>query len=178
MEQIDIKILLIGIEKTGKTCFFNRISNKTEFQKSIKEYKKTIVSEFGFKVIIKNNKKFRFQFWDIVWNETVINILNKDAHVIIFFYDSMNRQSFEKIKDLYCSGTLNKNCIFFIVRNKYELKKQSNDNSDIISDEEVLEFADKNNMIFKHISILEKYETGIDELFNKIISEYLKCIKK
>ena len=107
----------------------------------------------------------------------IINIFIKDSHVIIFFYDSMNRQSFENIESLYCSGSLDKNCIFFIVRNKYELKKQFDDNSDIISDEEVLEFADKNNMIFKHISILEKYETGIDELFNHILSEYLKFNK-
>ena len=173
-----MKIVLIGIEKIGKTCFKNRISNKETFQKYIKEYKKTIVSEFGFKIIIKNNKKFRFQIWDIIWNEMIISAFSKDSHVIIFFYDSMNKQSFEKIKSLYCSGSLDKNCIFFIVRNKYELKRQSDDNSDLISDEEVLEFADKNNMIFKHISILEKYETGIDELFNEIISEYLKFNKK
>ena len=108
-----MKIVLIGIEKIGKTCFKNRISNKETFQKYIKEYKKTIVSEFGYKVIIKNNKKFRFQIWDIVWNEMVINIFIKGSHVIIFFYDSMNRQSFEKIKDLYCSGTLNKNFITY-----------------------------------------------------------------
>ena len=99
----------------------------------------------------------------------LINVFIKGSHVIIFFYDSMNRQSFEKIKNLYCSDSIDKNFIFFIVRNKYELKRQSDDNSDLISDEEVLEFADKNNMIFKHISILEKYETGIDELFNEII---------
>ena len=63
-----MKIVILGIEKIGKTCFINRISNKEAFQKSIKEYKKTIVSTFGLKVIIKNNKKFRFQLWDIVWN--------------------------------------------------------------------------------------------------------------
>ena len=178
MEQIDIKIVIIGIEKIGKTCFVNRISNKATFQKLLKEYKKTIVSEFGFKVIIKNNKKFRIQIWDATWDKIVINIFSKAAYVIIFFYDSMNRQSFEKIKSLYCSGSIDKNKIFFIVRNKYDLKKQFYDNSDIISDEEVLEFADENNMILKHISNLEKYETGIDELFNEIISEYLKFIKK
>ena len=178
MEYIDIKIVILGIEKTGKTYFIRRISNNSQIQESIKEYKKTIVSEFGFKIIIKNNKKFRFQIWEVNWNKTIIDIFRKDAYAIIFFYDPMNRQSFEKIKSLYCSGSIDKNKIFFIVRNKYDLKKQFYDNSDIISDEEVLEFADENNMIFKHISNLEKYETGIDELFNEIISEYLKSIKK
>ena len=37
-----------------------------------------------------------------------------------------------------------------------------------------LEFASNNNMPFAHISIVEKYGNGINELFNKALKEYFK----
>ena len=45
-----------------------------------------------------------------------------------------------------------------------------------VSDEEALEFADKYNMLFFHLSLHEKYETGIKELFETVLNEYI--IKK
>ena len=64
-----------------------------------------------------------------------------------------------------------KKIIYFLVRSKYELSLLSEKN-EIISDEEVLEFADKNNIIFTHISSFENYGNGIDNLFDLIIKEY------
>ena len=34
----------------------------------------------------------------------------------------------------------------------------------MISDEEVLEYADKNNLSFRNLSNLEKYGSGIEEI--------------
>ena len=45
---------------------------------------------------------------------------------------------------------------------------------DIIKDEEVLEYAEENNIIFSHISIFDKYEDGINELLIKILNKYIK----
>ena len=67
--------------------------------------------------------------------------------------------------------------IFLLIRNKYDLKinQENNDNdndndNDYVPDEEALEFADKNNIIFTHASSFEKYETGIKELFTLILN--------
>ncbi len=49
-----------------------------------------------------------------------------------------------------------------------------NEKDNIIDDEEVLEFAEKNKLIYSHISILEKYSQGVNELFKKVLNEYLK----
>ena len=104
-----------------------------------------------------------------------------DAKVVLLFYESMNRQSFEKVKEFYhsylCDKFKTNNVIYFIVRAKYDLNNKLNDNSEIINDEEVLEFANKYNMFFTHMSSTEKYETGIDNLFDQILSELIKLIK-
>ena len=75
---------------------------------------------------------------------------------------------------MYFSDLKVNKAIFFMVRSQYDLKNKPSDNSDIVSDEEVLEFVNKNKMNFAHISNIEKYETGIDNLFDNIISEFLK----
>ena len=43
----------------------------------------------------------------------------------------------------------------------------------MISDEEVLEYSDKNNLLFRNLSNLEKYGSGIEEIIEDIINTYL-----
>ena len=43
---------------------------------------------------------------------------------------------------------------------------------EIVYDEEALEFATKNSLLFFHISSEEKYESGVNQLFYSIIKEY------
>ena len=43
-----------------------------------------------------------------------------------------------------------------------------------VSEEEALEYASKNNILFAHISIVEKYASGINELIDKALKEYYK----
>ena len=169
----DIKVIIVGIDKIGKSCFRSKISNfNNNHETLIREYKKTIVAELSFKIIKKQKINIRIQLWDLEWNINTINIFVKDAHVILMFYDSMNRQSFEKVKNLYFSDLKVNKAIFFMVRSQYDLKNKPSDNSDIVSDEEVLEFVNKNKMNFAHISNIEKYETGIDNLFDNLFSSY------
>ena len=51
-------------------------------------------------------------------------------------------------------------------------------NEDIVSDEEALEYADKNKLYFSHLSNFLKYETGINQIFELALNEYLKREKK
>ena len=57
-----------------------------------------------------------------------------------------------------------------MIRNKYD-SKINEKNLNIVSDEEVLEFADKNNLFFQHISCFEKNENGIINLIELILDK-------
>ena len=43
----------------------------------------------------------------------------------------------------------------------------------MISDEEVLEYADKNNLFFRNLSNLEKYGSGLEEIIEDCINGYI-----
>lgn len=57
----DLKIIVIGTAGTGKTSFVNKWT-KNIFNEN---YKATIVSEFGFKIVEINGKIYRIQLWDL-----------------------------------------------------------------------------------------------------------------
>lgn len=61
------------------------------------------------------------------------------------------------------------------MRSKYDLNGNIN-NDDFISDEEVLEYADKNKISFAHLSSFEKYDNGIDYLLNLIAPQLISQI--
>ena len=61
-----------------------------------------------------------------------------------------------------------------MIRNKYEINSNKYDNIDFISDEKALEYVDNNKLLFCHLSNYEKYETGINQLIETFLNEYLK----
>ena len=97
------------------------------------------------------------------------------ADFIIYFYDPFNKDSFEYIKKSYQKAKgLNQSCLCngILSKSKYDLN-ETKDKNIMISDEEVLEFADKNNLLFRNLSNLEKYGSGIEEIIEDIINAYL-----
>ena len=82
----------------------------------------------------------------------------------------MAKSYFEDIK-IECKT---RNPIYVLVRSQYENVLKREEKNDIVRDEEALEFTDENNIYFFHIGILEKYETGIDDLFEFILNKYRK----
>ena len=174
-----LKTIIVGKEKTGKSIFAQRLiinnNNKEFFQLDYLKYIPTIGANFLMKSIKVNNKIFKFNIFDTSGDDKYANILNiffKEANAILLFYDAFNRNSFEKVKDIYYQNRNIPNCIFALIRTKYELTIQSH-NNDYVSDEEAMEYADKNNMLFAHISSFEKYDNGIEKLLNLIVIEYL-----
>ena len=185
-EPIYIKILVVGTIFVGKTFFMNRIQyyNKGEvinLQNINKDYIPTIGRDFGIFHYKTENKLFTVQIWDISgqkrWKDTVY-YLSRGAGVIILFYNSFNRISFNKAiefdTNLYKSDS---KPIYALIKAKYDLPLTEENNNDIVCDEEALEFTDKNDIIFAHLSSFEKYETGINELFREIFLKYQKKFK-
>jgi len=177
------KIIVAGTTNVGKTFFMKRIQYYSEgevfnIQNLDKSYIPTIGRDFTvFNLNIKD-KLFKVQLWDVSgeekWEDTVY-YLARGAGAILLFYDSFNRKSFLKAIEFYTN--LYKSypkSIYVLIKGKYDLPFKAENTNDIVSDEEALEFANKNEIIFAHLSNFEKYETGIIELFEKIFLKYLE----
>ena len=180
------KLILGGTTSVGKSFLLSKIQSyynkEIEFAKLDKNYTPTIGVDpisFGYKI---NNHLFRAQIWDISGQERFkdkIYYYARGALSILLLYNSFDRDSFNGAIETYINlYKLYPNSIYVLIRSKYDLDfKNENKNNDFVSDEEALEFTEKNNIIFSHISCYEKYEDGIKELFETIFLKYLKKIK-
>ena len=177
-----IKIALYGIERSGKTTFFDRIAPKirfNNFKDSIETYKPTIGGFYNNIFLKFKGKLFLVDLWDTSGQLKFISLVKcfgKDSDIILNFYDPFNKDSFEYIKNCLQGVKLVTNllnCTSILIKSKYDLNK-TKDNNIVISDEEVLEYADNNNMLFRNLSNLEKYGSGIEEILEDCINGYLK----
>ena len=178
-----LKVVISGKEKIGKTIFALRLSNnynnKKFFNSNNLTYAQTNGVSYSSSFIKFKNLIFLLDIWDMGGNEKYIaleKVFVKDAHIVLYFYDSFDRKSLEKIKNSYITiKDVVNNMMVFLIRVKYDLniKSDNNENIDFVSDEEAMEYADKNNMIFLHISSFEKYDNGIENLLNLILKLYL-----
>ena len=135
----------------------------------------TIGFQFITKNIKVNNKIIKVQIWDCSGDEVYKDLIRqfyKNTKAFLILYDYNDRNSFEKAKFYIHDVEMNqKDKLYFLIRIRYELK--SKENNDFVSDEEALEFAYEKDAYFFHISIFEKYETGIYELFKLLIEKLI-----
>ena len=173
------KIMLLGKSSIGKTIFISRFKtiNYFEFKKNItSDYQETVGFNFPIMDVKVNNKIIRLQIWDCCGNELYSSLIKwfyKNSKAFLIFYDFNDRNSFERVK-LYFNdidSTMNTQSEFFLIRIKYELKYK--EKNDFVSDEEALEYVHEKNAYFCHISIFEKYETGIYELIKLLIEKLI-----
>ena len=167
------KIVLLGSVKTGKTIFCMKAKNNL-VDKDL-QYISTIGGAYFPSRIIIENEYLDLDFWDTSGQERFYplnRIFYKDADIICIFYNSYEISSFETAKRLIkeCKENNNGNNIFVLIRSRYDKCLKKNDNKNIVSDEEALEYADLNNLYFTHVSSFEKIETG----FKELIKIYLK----
>ena len=179
--QINLKVMIVGKQKTGKSLFLKRINlNYTEFRQLNLDYIATQGFEFIKKVIKLRNSIFSIQIWDTCRNDTYQHLIRnfyKTTNIFLIFYDALDRNSFEITKSYFEDIKIEcktRNPIYVLVRSKYENVLKREEKNDIVRDEEALEFADENNIYFFHIGILEKYATGIEDLFEFILNKYRK----
>ena len=175
------KFMILGISDTGKTFLTERIklfNNFSEYIKKVGAITPTIGVDFKILNINYKNQLFKIQFWDTSGSErfkdTVAGFM-RGCKAFLLCYDAFNRDSFNHIIKQYKElKNYYKKAIYVLVRNKYDKKiDEDNIHNDIVSDEEALEFAEENNIIFSHISSVIKNETGIKRLFELILDKIL-----
>ena len=176
-EFYEIKIVVIGAQNTGKTLFCDCLTKAYE-DLNFQPYQTSFSATFRVKKLIYNNNLFKLNVWDTVGQErytALTKIFFKDSDIILIFYNYHEKQTFERAKffiDYTKRESVNENCIYFLICNKYDMNLKSKDYENIVPDEEAIEIAKKNNMIFRHLSTFEKYSNGINELFKKALKEY------
>ena len=178
-----IKLVFLGGINTGKTMFCNFLVKGYEHL-NFGEYISTAGASYLGKNFIYNNQNYLFDIWDTGGQQRyaeLTKIFYRDADIIFVFFNSHDRKSFERAKNdiesikIFCE---NKNVVYILVENKYDLDINSIENENIIYDEEISEYIEENNIIFSHLSLLENYSNGFNELFIKAIKEYNKKKKQ
>ena len=176
---ISIKLVLIGDSNTGKSIF-TRYFLKDYKELNFKEYRPSPSAIFMGKKLVYNNKIYKLQIWDLVGDErydALARIFLKDAEMIFIFYNTYEKQTFERAKffvEYTKKECANKDCTYVLISNKYDINFKSKNYDNIISDEEAIEFAEKNNLLFAHLSIFEKYSNGVNEILKKALESYIQ----
>ena len=180
-----IKITLLGAEKTGKTIFYQYLQDFDSVNTQFDNYIATIAASYMEKKIIYNNKKYSVEVWDTAGERKYFFLTKffiKDSHMIFIFYDSNNKETFERAKeyfDLAKEVLDDEDEIIILVSNKYDLpinsdEENNQDNNNVFNEEEAFEFAENNNILLSHLSTKEKFSNGVIELLNKAFREYNK----
>ena len=97
------------------------------------------------------NRIFKLKIFDNAGQErfrTFTHNYLKISSIYLIFYDAFNRESFNTLKDYSDSIlSIDEKRIIIIVRSKYELSLEHTENNiNIVSDEEVFEYINKKNI--------------------------------
>ena len=167
MDEIDIKILLVGDANVGKTSLLFRYIDDNFPDKHMA----TVGVEYRIKKIEYRGFKIKLQIWDTAGQEKFHSITKnffRGADGILFIYDITNQHSFDNIKNwIKEADDIDNSLKKILLGNKSDLI-----NIKSVKEEEVENFLKENNLEWYEISA--KQDINVKESFNKIIELILK----
>ena len=168
----EIKFVVIGESRIGKTCLINQYLNSFFDPFSYV----TTGKDISYKELKINEKNLILKIWDfpgLGLYRAVNKIFLKNTQIALLVYDITDQNSFDQlnywineIKELN-----NNNIILGIAANKIDLFKRQ-----VISNEEGEKFAKDNNSEFFETSA-QNYES-IEKVFNKLGRIYIEKLKE
>ena len=181
--QNKINLTLIGGYNSGKTklCEY-LVNNKQNIDFSY--YQTTTGASYMSKIIVYKKFYFQIDIWDTSGQDkydALTKFFCKDADIVFIFFIYNSKDSFVRANALFQLVKYNTkpDAIFALIGNKYDEDKNCiKEEENLLNEEEILEFVEKNNLIFGHLSIKENYSDGINEIFMKVMNEYTKKKKK
>ncbi len=168
MTTVPIKCVLLGETAVGKTSFINRFVNDT----FTSEFVPTMIGCYSSKEVFyeKANRKIKYELWDTAGQEkyrSINKIFYQDTLIVILIFDITRKDTFSSIKDYWYKEVKENSpddVIIAIAANKSDLYEKEE-----VSQDEVEEFAESINAIYKQTSALNG--SGIKEIFESIGDE-------
>ena len=167
-DEICIKVTLIGESSVGKTCIINKFC-KNIFEEKVES---TLGANYSQKQIEINGRKIRLDLWDTAGQEKYRAIgrhFYKESYIVCLVYDITNKESFEKIKEIWYPELVEYGEQFKIIGligNKVDLYLEEE-----VSEEMAKKYAEEIDAVHKRTSALKG--TGIEDLFNELTIKYL-----
>ena len=167
MNEINVKILIIGDTNVGKTSLLLRYIDDYFPDKHMA----TIGVEYRVKAIEYRGFKIKLQLWDTAGQERFHSITKNffhNADGILFVYDITNKKSFKGVKNwIKESEEIKDDIQKIIVGNKCDMVHQRS-----ITNKEVEKYCKENKIDF--IETSAKDNINLKEVFNKIIELIFK----
>ena len=165
---ISIKVTLIGESSVGKTCIINKFC-KNIFEEKVES---TLGANYSQKNIEINGMPIRLDLWDTAGQEKYRAIgrhFYKESYIVCLVYDITNKESFEKIKEIWYPELVEygeQYKIIGLIGNKVDLFLEEQ-----VSEEMAKKYAEEIGAVHKRTSALKG--TGIEDLFNELTIKYL-----
>ena len=170
---INFKVIIIGNQSTGKTSLIN----KYVYNKFSNDYKATIVSQFDYKIIKKEEQNYRLSFWDLAGqdkNPEMIKLFSQDSNGVIICCEVNNIKSMKDTliwkENLINSIDINKVTII-LCENKCDLLNKNDEKINLLEN-----FSQENkfNKCFR-TSSLNGY--GIEDMMNYLLDDMIKRLE-
>ena len=167
MNEIGLKILLVGDTNVGKTSLLLRYTDELFPNKHIS----TVGVEYRIKKFEYNGFRVKMQIWDTAGQERFHSITKSyfnNADGILFVYDISDYKSFEEIKAwINESEDIASDFKKLLIGNKCDLKHKI-----AVTKEEVNNYCKEKKIEFFETSAKENI--NLNEVFNKIIELIFK----
>ena len=176
----ELKIMIIGSSGAGKTSFVQRWT-KAQFSDN---YKATIISDFGFKIINYNNELYRITLWDIGGQDksaSMAKIFGSDSHGCIVLTDILINEAPQEIfkwKEIVNEVTRfidNEKIPFLLIGNKIDLITNEEDKKKI--DEKTKDMCN-NYGFLTYFLTSAKENINVEESMNYLINYIIERMKK
>ena len=172
-----IKLAIAGFSKTGKSKLMEYLKNgfeKLNFQET--SLPAVGIDIIGSKLFLYKKKIYKLEFWETssqLLYSALVEAFLKTVHINFIFFNYNERSSFDQAKSLLNTRKTEKQ-VYILIGSKYDIKINTNKKNNIVHEEEALELAKEKNALFAHLSLLNKYSNGVNELFRKALDEYIK----
>ena len=161
MNEIDLKILLVGDTSVGKTSILSKYIDDIFEENQIS----TIGVEYKVKSLIINGRKINLRIWDSSGQERFRSITQsffRNAEGILYIFDLTEKKTFEGVKQwLIDSESYNLNIKKILVGNKVDLVEKRKVEKEIIDN-----FVKKIQL--KYYEMSAKDGTNIDNVFREL----------
>ena len=167
---INFKVIIIGNQSTGKTSLIN----KYVYNKFSNDYKATIVSQFDYKIIKKEEQNYRLSFWDLAGqdkNPEMIKLFCQESNGVIICCEVNNNKSLNDTliwKENLIDNIDSKKVTIILCENKCDLLNRNDEQINILE-----KFSKENNFnkCFR-TSSLSGY--GIEDMMNYLFDDMIK----